>query len=172
MDSKSGQATVKKKDLAQKREPVPILPGAAIQQFRQQLDSIVREHAYQLYQTSGGNHGRDLGHWVEAESKLISSNLEVRESGPWFHCNCEVPAITAGNIQVAIDGEQILIHLSGDIPLSTVPTDRVIPIFYWAKWPQKVDPSTAAAYVVDTNLTIEVKKAEPPQANPVVKPTN
>jgi hypothetical protein len=69
--------------------------------LRQKMESAVRERAYSIYQSSGATGGRDLGHWTEAEGKLISSNLEVRGSdGPWFHCNCPVPAIPADRQQI------------------------------------------------------------------------
>jgi hypothetical protein len=35
-----------------------------------------------------------------------------------------------------------------------------------------VDPSTAAAYVLDANITIEVKKADPPEPNLPAKPVS
>jgi hypothetical protein len=77
-----------------------------------------------------------------------------------------VLAIPARQIRVAIDPSQVIIHFGGESAADAIPPDFPHPIFYWAKWPEKVDPSTAAAYVRDSNLTIEVKKTDPQAANP------
>jgi hypothetical protein len=170
VDSKPAEPDSKHTDPPPKPEPVELLRGDSMEQLRQRMESAVRDRAYSIYQNSDEAPGRNLGHWTEAEGKLISSNLEVRGSGPWFHCNCPVPAIPALQIQVALDPSQLIIHLGGDYASKAIPADFPYPIFYWAKWPEKVDPSTAAAYVRDSNLTIEVKKTDPPAANPTVTP--
>ena len=155
-----------------KPEPIELLRGDSMEQLRQNMECAVRNRAYAIYQYCGEAPGRDLGHWAEAEGKLVSSNLEVRGSGPWFHCNCPVPTIPSRQIQVAIDPSQVIIHLGGQSAADAIPADFPHPIFYWAKWPEKVDPSTAAAYVRDSNLTIEVKKTDPPAANPTATPVS
>jgi Protein of unknown function (DUF2934) len=171
LDSKPAEPDSKHTDPPSKPERVELLRGDSMEQLRLRMESAVRDRAYRIYQNSGETPGRDLGHWAEAEGKLISSNLEVRGSGgPWFHCNCPVPAIPAQQIQVALDPSQLIIHLGGDSASKAIPADFPYPIFYWAKWPERVDPSTAVAYVRDSNLTIEVKKADPPAANPTVTP--
>jgi hypothetical protein len=173
VDSKPAQPDSKHTNPPPRPEPVELLRGDSMELLRQYMESAVRERAYTIYQSSGATAGRDLGHWTEAEGKLISSNLEVRGSdGPWFHCNCPVPTIPAQQIQVAIDPSQLIIHLGGDSASNAIPADFPYPIFYWAKWPEKVDPSTAAAYVRDSNLTIEVKKTDPPAANPTATPVS
>jgi hypothetical protein len=172
VDSKPAQPNGKHDDAPPKPEPVQLLRGESAEQLRQEMESIVRDHAYRIYQNNSETHGRDLGHWVEAEAKLVSADLEVRESGPWFHCNCPVRRIPAPQIQVGIDAAKFIIHLRADISSNVVPSEDAYPIFYWAKWPEKVDPSTAAAYVLNSNITIEVKKADPPEPNVPGKPIN
>lgn len=166
MNSKPTHPNSTHADPPPKPESVELLRGDSMEQLRQKMESAVRDRAYNIYLNSGETPGRDLGHWTEAEGKLISSDLEVRGSGPWFHCNCPVPAIATQHIQVAIDPKQLLIHLVDNSASDAIPADFPYPIFYWAKWPEKVDPSTAAAYVRDSNLTIEVKKIDPQAANP------
>ena len=172
MDTKPAEPNGKHTNSSPKPEPIELLRGDSMEQLRQNMESAVRNRAYAIYQYNGEAPGRDLGHWTEAEGILISSNLEVRGSGPWFHCNCPVPAIPAQQIQVAIDPSQLIIHLGGESAANAIPSDYPYPIFFWAKWPEKVDPSTAAAYVRDSNLTIEVKKTDPPAANPTATPVS
>jgi HSP20 family molecular chaperone IbpA len=148
-------------DRPPKPELVQLVRGDSAQQLRRKLDSLVRDHAYRIYQNNGQTHGRDLSHWAEAQAKLLTSNLEIRESGSWFHCNCPVHGAAAPKIQVAIDPRQLMIHLDRNVSPEAPLQDGGAPVFYSTKWPQEVDPSTAAAYVVDSSLTIEVKKAEP-----------
>jgi hypothetical protein len=153
-----------------KPEPVQLLRGGSTPQLRQKLDAMVRDHAYRLYHDNGENHGNDLSHWKEAEAKFLSSDVKVRESGPWYHCNCPVHGAAAGKIQVAVDPQLLMIHLDRNLSPEGAPQGGNAPIFYCIRWPQEVDPSTAAAYVLDTNLSIEVKKADPPAPNPAVEP--
>ncbi|MGA2098209.1 MAG: DUF2934 domain-containing protein [Candidatus Acidiferrum sp.] len=161
----------------QETEPpkkVNILKAGSLEQLRSELSAKARDMAYFIYQNSGEQPGRDLGHWVEAQSKLMGTAIEIRESGPWFHCNCEVIGIEQAEARVALDETQVLINLSGGIDPNFFPQDGSVPVFYWAKWPQEVDPSTAAGYVKDGMLTIEVKKKfDPPAENPLVeRPTS
>lgn len=172
MDSRPAQGNGKHIVASPKPEPVQLLRGDSAEQLRQKMETVVRDHAYRIYQNNSETHGRDLGHWVEAEAKLVGTDLEVRESGPWFHCNCPVREIPAQQIQVGIDSTKFIIHLSAGNSSKVVPSEDAYPIFYWAKWPEKVDPSTAAAYVLDSNITIEVKKADPPEPNRPVKPVS
>jgi hypothetical protein len=91
----------------QKRETVRLLRGDSAQQLRQKLDAKVRDHAYRLYQNGGETHGKDSDHWAEAQAKLLSLNLEVRESGPWFHCNCPVQGTPAAHRSRLRPGQQL-----------------------------------------------------------------
>jgi Protein of unknown function (DUF2934) len=172
MDTKPAEPNGKHTNPPSKPECVELLRGDSMEQLRRNMESAVRNRAYAIYQYDGEAPGRDLGHWTEAEGILVSSNLEVRGSGPWFHCNCPVPAIPAQQIQVAIDPSQLIIHLGGESAANAIPPDYPYPIFFWAKWPEQVDPSTAAAYVRDSNLTIEVRKTDPPVANPTATPVS
>jgi hypothetical protein len=172
VDSKPGHPEGKQLPASPKPERLQVLREDHTEKLRLEMESVIRDHAYGLYQNAGQVQGRDLGHWVEAEAKLISSNLEVRASGPWFHCNCNAPAIPAQQIQVAIDATQFIVRFQGDIPPNPIPSDTPYPTYYWAKWPEKVDPYTAAAYLLDSHITIEVKKSDPPEPNGPVKPVN
>jgi Protein of unknown function (DUF2934) len=160
---------VKAVNTSEAPKAVSVLPTGSMDALRSELNAKARDIAYNLYRNDGETHGKDLGHWVAAEAKLMGSSTEVRESGPWFHCNCEVEGIEHAVVRLAIDQTQVLVHLSGEGDPSVFPQDGSVPIFYWAKWPQEVDPSTAAAYVKDGKLTIEVKKTDPPAANPKVE---
>lgn len=152
---------------------INILTDTSVDALRAELNAKVRELAYNLYTNTGDAPGRDLGHWMAAEAKLMGTCIEVRESGPWFHCNCEVRGIERAVVRVAMNPTQVLIHLSGGSDSSNFPQDGSVPIFYWAKWPQQVDPSTAAGYVKDGKLTIEAKKTDPPADNPIAeRPTS
>jgi hypothetical protein len=172
VDSKPAHPDTKPIAAPAKPEPIQLLRGDSAGLLGRKMESIVRDYAYRIYQNNSETHGRDLGHWVEAEAKLVGTELEVRESGPWFHCNCPVRGIPARQIQVGIDPTKFIIHLSADISSNAARSEGAYPIFYCAKWPEKVDPSTAAAYVLDANITIEVKKADPPEPNLPAKPVS
>jgi len=165
MDPKLAHPDEKNIDGPPNPQPVQILQGDSSQQLQEKLDTMVRDQAYRFFQDKVNAQGTDLDRWAEAQAKFMSQNVEVRESGPWFHLNCPVRTTPADKILVAIDAAQVMIHLNSEVPADSQPQSD--PLFYWAKWPLAVDPSTAAAYVLDRNLTIEVKKTDPPAENPV-----
>jgi len=150
--------------------PVIVLPEDAFATLRAELDAKTKDLAANLYQGHSSTPGKDLDNWAEAESKFLAQTFEVREDGPWFHCNCTAKGIEHAHIRLAIAPAELLVHVDGGIDPDIFRQDGSIPVFYWVKWPQKVDPSTAAAYAKDGVLTIEVKKTDPPAENPVVPP--
>jgi hypothetical protein len=161
MDSRFSHAETKPANGPTRPKSIRILRGAAAAPLWQKLDAFLRTHAYQVYRDSGQEHGKHLDHWTAARARFVSSEVEVRESGVWFHGNCTVENIAADKIQLAIEPSQLVLHIdSGAVP-EYVSQDAGAPVFYWAKWPQPVDPYTAAAYIVEGAVTIEVKKADP-----------
>jgi hypothetical protein len=176
MDTKFAHADIKPAAGPPKPARIPVLQGEESQHIWEKLRTFVNQHAFYLYLNEGQTHGKELNHWAEALGKFLSSNMDVRESGPWFHCNCGLPkingatAVDSAQIQLAVDPSQIVIFLDGNVSPQPLPQDGSLPLFYWAKWPLKVDPSTAAAYVLDGNITVEAKKSDPPAANPASLP--
>jgi HSP20 family molecular chaperone IbpA len=150
--------------------PVAVLTGDAFPALRAELDAKVKDLASNLYRNNGQTSGKDLDNWAEALAKFLAQTFEVREDGPWFHCNCTASGIEHANIQLAIDPAELLVHIDRGMDPNIFPQDGSLPVFFWVKWPQRVDPSTAAAYAKNGVLTIEVKKTDPPAANPVVAP--
>jgi hypothetical protein len=161
MNSRSSHAHSKQTNGATRPKSIRILRGDAAQPLWQKLDAFLRTHAYQAYRDSGEAHGKHLDHWTAARARFVSSEVEVRESGVWFHGNCTVANIAADKIQLAIDPSQLVLHIDAAAALESVPQDGGAAVFYWAKWPEPVDPYTAAAYVIEGAVTIEVKKADP-----------
>jgi hypothetical protein len=149
-----------------KPQPISLEHGDAAQQLLDRLNAFVSDRAYHIFQAGGGAHGQHQEHWREAQSKFVSTDLEIRESGVWFHCNCTVPNLPPDTIHLAIDLQQVVIHLESGVSSNPLPHDGSMPLFYWAKWPQQIDPATAAAYILDGIITIEVKKTDPPAPNP------
>jgi HSP20 family molecular chaperone IbpA len=165
MASQFARADLKQEE-APKPKSIQLEHGDAAQQLWQRLNAFISDHAFYTYQSTGGEHGKDQDHWHSAQSKFVSADLEIRESGSWFHCNCNVPNLPPDALHLAIDNRQVVIHLTSGVSSNPLPHDGSMPLFYWARWPQQVDPATAAAYILNGIITIEVKKTDPPTPNP------
>ncbi len=127
------------------------------------LQSRVSRRAYELYEHNGRNNGEDLLHWLQAESEILSSVAEIRESGAWFTINVAINGFAAKEIQVSVEPRHAVIAAAkaessgeGSGAASDVLHQG---IFLLAKWPEEVDPSTASAYLLNDNLNLTVKRA-------------
>src|SRR6266478_3017428 len=49
-------------------------------QVRYRVNERIAGRAYDLYQQEGNRHGEDMRHWLQAESEILSSVPEIRES--------------------------------------------------------------------------------------------
>jgi HSP20 family molecular chaperone IbpA len=142
---------------------VPVITDkeSACTEFENSLRLRVSRRAHQLFEQNGQEHGRDLAHWLQAESELISVIREVRDVGLWLTANLPVPDSTANSVSVLVRPDHALICAERpELPEDTGQDYSQSHFFYYvAKWPVEVDPSTSSAYIKDGILTLTAKRA-------------
>jgi HSP20 family molecular chaperone IbpA len=126
-------------------------------------DAIARR-AYALFLADGGRDGQDMQHWLRAESEILTRIPEIRESSSWYIVNIPLQGFSPSEIQVSMDEFSAIIaadrtELTGPQNASEGTFTRES-WFLVAKWPARVDPSTASAYIKNEDLTLTVKRAE------------
>jgi Protein of unknown function (DUF2934) len=148
---------------------IEILSADSIHSLRSELNQNIERLAYEYFKQGQEAHGQHVNHWLDAQTAIMGKDVEVRESGVWFHFHCILKGFHHGHVRVAMDSTEILVKVHWGKDSRGSSETILAPIFFWAKWPQEVDPSTAAAYIKDEKLTVEVKKADPPAANQTVE---
>src|SRR6266403_5198696 len=58
----------------------PIPANSAIHQVYDRIRERIARRAYDLYQQDGNQPGRDMRHWLQAESEILTDVPEIRES--------------------------------------------------------------------------------------------
>jgi hypothetical protein len=130
---------------------VPVITdqGSGSVEFENSLRARIARRAHQLFEQNGHEHGRDLAHWLKAESELISVIPEVRDVGLWLTANLPVPNTSADSVSVLVRPDQAVIRaetreLRDD---SGQGYSQSHFLYYVAKWPIEVEPSTSSAYI-------------------------
>jgi HSP20 family molecular chaperone IbpA len=151
---------------AKSKEAPAIVPvNSSKQPLHERAQSRIASRAYELYEQGGRNHGDDRAHWLRAESEIMNRVPEIHESSSWFTINVPLKGFTAEEVQINIEPHRAIIAAAKDESSGNEQggggTSLQDATFAVAKWPSKVDPSTASAYLKDGTLTIAVKRALP-----------
>jgi len=145
------------------------------QENRRAVESLkekVARRAYELFERGGRASGDDLQHWLQAESELLGTIPEIRETATSYTVNIPTQGFKANEIYVGVDADRTLIlaekqesmdgHKGPDIGSSRES------LFLAADWPTAVDPATASAQIKNGSLILTVKKI----ASPVTSQAN
>jgi HSP20 family protein len=151
-------------------------PKTLTDRASQTFEAIARR-AFELFEKEGTPHGRDLEHWLKAESELLHPvAISVMESDDAVTVQAEVPGFSAGDLQVSVESGRLTIGGKKETreeqkkgkaiyrELSSSEIFRVITL------PAAVDASKATATL--TNGVIELilpKAAKPPAAQAASK---
>jgi HSP20 family molecular chaperone IbpA len=61
----------------------------------------IKERAFHLFQKRGGDHGQDVGDWLQAERDILGSpESEMEETAAGYHIRVALPGFTAKNVKV------------------------------------------------------------------------
>lgn len=75
----------------------------------QTFEAIARR-AFQLFEKEGAPNGRDLEHWLKAESELLHPvSITVMESDDAVTVQAEVPGFSAADLQVSVESGRLTI---------------------------------------------------------------
>jgi HSP20 family molecular chaperone IbpA len=121
----------------------------------------IRERAYQLFEQSGREPGNESANWLRAESEIVRSGVEVRESGSWVTLTASIPDGTGLGMQIVIRPTRVVVRTTDacngrDSTESAQRSGREI--FLAANLDAEVDPASATASFKNHRLHLMVKK--------------
>jgi HSP20 family molecular chaperone IbpA len=135
------------------------------QAFDRAIHRRVSERAYHLYQASGGGHGKDHLHWLQAQDEVLQRGLDVRESGSWLSISASFPEVDGDGIEVYLEPNRVIVRAEKKESIQDAEsrtqglTQREI--FLIQDLNTEIDPTTASAAFRDQKLTLMVKKRYP-----------
>jgi len=118
------------------------------QAFESRFWQSIQQRAYQLFEQGGRIHGQDRTHWLQAEKELLQYAPPPREAGAWSTANASLQNVDPQNVQVLVLQDRIMVSLAH-------PAER--PAYLLIRWPVRVDPATAAAYLKGDTLVVTAK---------------
>ncbi len=142
--------------------------GRDAEELEQAIYGKIRERAYLLFEQSGREPGNDDANWLRAESEILRSCAEVRESGSWVTLNASLPDASGLGLQIVVRPTRVLVRAreasnGQDSPELAKRCGREI--FLAANLATEVDPPSAAASFRGHNLHLMVKKRRPNKPN-------
>jgi hypothetical protein len=128
-------------------------------EFESTLRHRIEERAYQLFELQGGLHGEERRHWTQAEAELLQNSSPVRETGSWSTANASLTDIDPQSVQVLVLQERAIVSFDKPAPHADGESQKTCPTYLLIRWPVRVDPATAAAYIKDSTLVVTAKHA-------------
>jgi HSP20 family molecular chaperone IbpA len=145
------------------KDPASSIPiNSAKDRVHHRIKERIQNRAYDIFQQNGNHHGDDMRHWLQAESEVLATVPEIRESGPWYTINVPLRGFAPSEVQLCVEPQYALLaaekeQASGGEPATSSDVFGQV-TFISAKWPDDVDPATASAYLKNGVLTLTVKK--------------
>jgi HSP20 family protein len=84
-------------------------PQALIDRASQMYQTIARR-AFELFESEGGPNGRDVEHWLKAETELLHPvPVTVTETDDALTVQAEVPGFNAAELQIGVESGRLTI---------------------------------------------------------------
>jgi HSP20 family protein len=126
--------------------------------------SIARR-AYEIFDREGRGIGRDLEHWLRAESELYHPlHFVMKESDKTLTIRAEVPGFSAKDLEVSVEPRRLAISGKRETKEERTKGTAVYceqcsdQIFRLLDLPADVDPSKTTATLKDGMLELEIAK--------------
>jgi HSP20 family molecular chaperone IbpA len=139
---------------------VPVSVRKNDRQLSDRANDAVARRAYSLFLADGAADGKDMEHWLRAESEVLTHIPDIRESGASYTIAVRLPGFSPEEIAVNVDQNAAMIvadksQTDGGADKGGISRES---LFLVANWPTAVDPATANANLRDNNLTVTVKR--------------
>lgn len=134
------------------------------EELEQTIHRKIGERARVLFEESGRVPGNDEANWFRAESEILRSSLQVRESGSWVAVNASIPDASAQDMQVLVRPKRVIVRArqtasqAGSAEGAKADQGE---IFLAANLTVEVHPASAVASFRDHYLQLMVKKSQP-----------
>lgn len=87
----------------------PIQPVSLFDQMEDTFKAITRR-AYELFETSGREFGRDMDNWFQAERELLHPvHLNITETNGALEVKAEVPGFTEKELEISVESRRLTI---------------------------------------------------------------
>ena len=132
-----------------------------------QLQTSVRERAYDLFRKRGGVRGGQLTDWFTAERQLVwKPAIELRQKGTQFEIRAATPGVEAKDLDVQITPDDVLIK--AETHHKHLPEEWSVRVceftggqlFRSIHFPEKIDPNTATAEYRNGMLRVTASMAK------------
>jgi HSP20 family molecular chaperone IbpA len=134
--------------------------GQEADELEQAVHDKIRERARLLFEQSGGTPGQDEANWLQAESEVLRSNVNVQETGTWISLSASIPDASGQGIAIVARATRVLVRAMQDKNEQST-GDKQAEIFLATNLPVEVDPPSAVASFRNHNLHIMIKKFRP-----------
>ena|ERR1700687_177352 len=142
--------------------------GREAEELEQAIYGKIRERAYLLFEESGREPGNEGANWLRAESEIVRSGAQVRESGSWMTLNASIPDASGEGLQIVVRPRRVLVRAreaSNGPDCSELAKLGGREIFLATNLTAEVDPQSAAASFRDHNLHLMVRKRRAGKSN-------
>jgi HSP20 family molecular chaperone IbpA len=134
--------------------------GREAEELEQAIYGKIRERAYLLFEESGRAPGNEGANWLRAESEIVRSGAQVRDSGSWMTLNASIPDASGEGLQIVVWPRRVLVRAREASNGADGPelAEGGREIFLAANLAAEVDPQSAAASFRNHNLHLMVRK--------------
>lgn len=162
---------MKEEPAAQKRQKdivVKLVPAEILTHRRNEIEGLIAQRAYQLFEGRGFEHGRDVADWLQAEDEIVHScRHDLRESAEAIILRAEMPSsYSADQLLVSVEPRRLIVSGEREVDVSywdgaTTRTEaRPRRIFRAHDLAVEVSASAATAVLRDNMLEVVMPKAD------------
>jgi HSP20 family protein len=132
----------------------------------QNIYTAIARRAYEIFDHDGRGFGRDLEHWLRAESEMFHPlHFVMKESDKALTIRAEVPGFAAKDLEVSVEPRRLAISGKRETKEERAKGAAVYreqcsdQIFRVLDLPADVDPTKTTAKLKDGILELEIPKA-------------
>jgi HSP20 family molecular chaperone IbpA len=141
------------------------IPEDQAEEFEQAIHQKIGERARLLFEESGQAPGNDEANWFRAESEILRSGLQVRESGSWVAINASIPDASGHRIQILVRPKRVIVRARRQAATEGPSVEGTNcdqqDIFLATNLNVEVNASSAVASFRDRNLQLMIRKSRP-----------
>jgi HSP20 family molecular chaperone IbpA len=135
------------------------------EELEQAIHRKIGERARLLFEESGRASGNDEANWFRAESEIVRSELQVRESGSWVAINASIPDASTQGMRILVRPKRVIVRAERKAAAQNYCAESAESdpgeIFLAANLAVEVHPPSAVASFRDHNLQLMIKKRQP-----------